>query len=248
MNTDLKNLSLTLFQTKILDDISVKFLKGSITAVLGANGSGKSSLLKCIVGLTKFGGSVVFSEDYKNKIAYIPQRPAVPIGMTVAEFILLGRTGHYNWYRGETSRDLEKCKEAIINLSLSEYSNRQVDTLSGGEMQRAILARAIAQEASLLVLDEPTSALDIPGQIEVFSNLIRLQKKFGLTVIIALHDLNAAMNFTDNILFLKKGRLLLHGETATTMTSKNLSEVYSSPIEVSSNSDGVKVIMANYQI
>ena len=169
------------------------------------NGSGKSSLLKCIAGLVAHAGSVTFSGVGKRKLGYVPQQPAIPIGMTVAEFILLGRTTHYNWYVGETESDFNRCREAINDVSLTNYSGRYVDTLSGGEMQRAVLARAIAQEANILILDEPTSALDLKGQIEVFSLLLQLQKKFNLTIIIALHDLNAAINFTNYILFLKKG-------------------------------------------
>ena len=183
MDIVLNNLSLTLSKCQILKNVNINFLNGSITGVLGENGSGKSSLLKCIAGLVTYSGTITFSAVNKSKLAYVPQQPAVPTGMTVAEFILLGRTAHYNWYRGETPYDFDRCRQAIKDVSLSNYSSRYVDTLSGGEMQRAVLARAIAQEANILILDEPTSALDIKGQIEIFSLLLQLQKKFGLTII-----------------------------------------------------------------
>ena len=119
----------------------------------------------------------------------MPQRPEVPIGMTLAEFVLLGRSNYTKWYFSETSLDREKCKEAITSLSLSTLAGRFVETLSGGELQRAVLARAIAQEATLLLLDEPTSALDIVNQVEVMSYLTTLQKKHKLTIFLIMMKL-----------------------------------------------------------
>ncbi len=247
MDIELRNLSLTISKNRILNNINADFFHSSITGILGENGSGKSSLLKCIAGLVTHTGSVTFSGVGKRKLGYVPQQPAIPIGMTVAEFILLGRTTHYNWYVGETESDFNRCREAINDVSLTNYSGRYVDTLSGGEMQRAVLARAIAQEANILILDEPTSALDLKGQIEVFSLLLQLQKKFNLTIIIALHDLNVAINFTNYVLFLKKGSLVRAGKTNSIMTSDNLSDLYGVPVEVVSSLEGEKLIVSRYK-
>jgi iron complex transport system ATP-binding protein len=123
-----------------------------------------------------------------------------------------------------------------------------VETLSGGEMQRAVLARAVAQEASLLVLDEPTSALDIASQVEVISYLAELQRAYQLTVIVALHDLNLAINYAQSVILLKDGRVLGSGDTLKIMNSEKLSEAYKSQIEVTSLVDGNKMVLVKYNL
>ena len=144
--------------------------------------------------------------------------------------------------------DREKGKEAITSLSLSKLAGRFVETLSGGELQRAVLARAIAQEATLLLLDEPTSALDIVNQVEVMSYLTTLQKKHKLTIIVALHDLNLALNYSDRALLLKDGGMIGFGHTSSVMTAKGLSDVYKSPIEIRSQEDGTKTVFVKYNL
>lgn len=248
MEIELDNVSLTIAKSNILNGVSAKFFEGSVTAVLGANGSGKSSLLKCIAGIIPCDGTIKIPTDKFRKIAYVPQRPAIPIGMTVAEFVLLGRTEYNNWYFGETALDKDKCYQAICSLSLSKLAGRFVETLSGGEMQRAVLARAVAQEASLLVLDEPTSALDIASQVEVISYLSELQSVYQLTVIVALHDLNLAINYAQSAVLLKDGRVLGSGDTLKIMNSEQLSEAYNSQIEVTSLIDGNKMVLVKYNL
>ena len=248
MDIEIKNLSVTIRNSDILNGISASVPSGSVTAVLGANGSGKSSLLKCLAGLISYKGKIKTPFDQFEKISYVPQRPEVPIGMTLAEFVLLGRSNYTKWYFSETALDREKCKEAITSLSLSQLAGRFVETLSGGELQRAVLARAIAQEAALLLLDEPTSALDIVNQVEVMSYLSALQKKHKLTIIVALHDLNLALNYSDRALLLKDGGMIGFGHTSSVMTAKGLSDIYKSPIEITSQEDGTKTIIVKYNL
>ncbi len=248
MKIEIKNLSVTIRNSEILNGISASVPAGSVTAVLGANGSGKSSLLKCLAGLIPYKGKIKTPFDQSTNISYVPQRPEVPIGMTLAEFVLLGRSNYTKWYFSETSLDREKCKEAITSLSLSQLAGRFVETLSGGELQRAVIARAIAQEATLLLLDEPTSALDIVNQVEVMSYLSALQKKHKLTIIVALHDLNLALNYSDRALLLKDGGMIGFGHTLSVMTAKALSDVYKSPIEITSQEDGTKTVIVKYNL
>ena len=248
MNIEIKNLSLSIRNCNILNGISASVPLGSVTAVLGANGSGKSSLLKCLAGVIPYDGKIYTQLDKSGKIAYVPQHPAVPVGMTLAEFVLLGRSEYTKWYFSETSLDREKCKQAITSLSLSQLAGRFVETLSGGELQRAVLARALAQEATLLLLDEPTSALDIVNQVEVMSYLVTLQKKHKLTIIVAMHDLNLAFNYSDRTLLLKDGDLIGFGKTKGVMSAQNLSEVYKSPIEIRSQEDGNRTILVKYDL
>ena len=248
MNIEIEHLSVIIRNSHILNGISASVPAGSVTAILGANGSGKSSLLRCLAGLIPYQGKIKIPFGQFEKISYVPQRPEVPSGMTLAEFVLLGRSKHTKWYFSETSLDREKCKEAIKSLSLSQLAGRFVETLSGGELQRAVLARAIAQEATLLLLDEPTSALDIVNQVEVMSYLTRLQKKHKLTIIVALHDLNLALNYSDRALLLKDGGMIGFGHTVSVMTSKGLSDVYKSPIEIRSQKDGTKTVVIRYSL
>ena len=246
MNIELQNLSLSFRKTHILKGINVLFASGTVTSVLGANGSGKSSLLKCLAGLVPYDDKIRTTPDNFGKISYVPQRPVVPVGMTLAEFVLLGRSEFTKWYFSETSTDRAKCQEAIASLSLGELAGRFVETLSGGEFQRAVLARAVAQEASVLLLDEPTSALDIVNQVEVMSYLANLQKKLKLTVIIALHDLNLALNYSDKTIILKDGSVSGFGDTEQVMNKENLSDAYKSPIEIRSQEDGTKTVLIKY--
>ena len=248
MNIEIENLSLTIGNSSILSGISALVPSGSVTAVLGANGSGKSSFLKCLAGLIAYDGEIKTRFDKFGKISYVPQRPAVPVGMTLAEFVLLGRSEYTKWYVSETSSDREKCKDAISSLSLSQLADRFVETLSGGELQRAVLARAVAQEATLLLLDEPTSALDIVNQVEVMSYLVTLQKKHKLTIVVALHDLNLALNYSDRTLLLKDGGMIGFGKTKSVMSTQKLSEVYKNPIEIRSHEDGNQTIFVKYNL
>ena len=248
MDIEIKNLSVTIRKFDILNGLSSSVPYGSVNSVLAAIVSGNSSLLKCVAGLIPFKGIINRPFVLSEILSYVPQRPEVPIGMTLAEFVLLGRSKYTKWYFSETSLDREKCKEAITSLSLSKLAGRFVETLSGGELQRAVLARAIAQEATLLLLDEPTSALDIVNQVEVMSYLTTLQKKHKLTIIVALHDLNLALNYSDRVLLLKDGGMIGFGHTLSVMTAKGLSDVYKSPIEIRSQDDGTKTVFVKYNL
>ena len=245
----LKNVSLV-FQggSVAISNLTTTVQEGEFVYLVGHSGSGKSSFLKCLAGLMSYEGEIKTELDKFGKISYVPQRPSVPVGMTLAEFVLLGRSEYTKWYFSETSLDREKCKEAITSLSLSKLAGRFVETLSGGELQRAVLARAIAQEATLLLLDEPTSALDIVNQVEVMSYLTTLQKKHKLTIIVALHDLNLALNYSDRALLLKDGGMIGFGHTYSVMTAKGLSDVYKSPIEIRSQEDGTKTVFVKYNL
>jgi iron complex transport system ATP-binding protein len=163
--------------------------------------------------------------------------------MTVAQYVLLGRTPHISYLRSESDEDLAAAADAIEALGLDEEKDRELQTLSGGEQQRVILARAIAQEARTLLLDEPTAALDIGHQLSVLSLVDRLRKERGLTVISAIHDLTLAAQFCDRLLLLYQGRVVAEGSALEVLTEGNIGAFYEVRSEVLLDGDGVRAVL-----
>ncbi|MDP9145014.1 MAG: ABC transporter ATP-binding protein, partial [Actinomycetota bacterium] len=187
---------------------------GEWLGLIGPNGAGKSTLLKAAVGLVAHRGVVDLGGMQRKAgidIAWMPQRPFLPDEMTVANYVLLGRTPHLGYLGAESRHDLESVERAISRLELGEFSERALSTLSGGEAQRAVLARALAQESPVLLLDEPTSSLDIGHAMEVLEILDELRRNEGLTVVTALHDLTLAGRFADRLVLLGGGRVVADG-------------------------------------
>ena len=210
------------------------FASGTVTSVLGANGSGKSSLLKCLAGLVPYDGKIRTTPDNFGKISYVPQRPIVPVGMTLAEFVLLGRSEFTKWYFSETSTDRAKCQEAITSLSLGELAGRFVETLSGGEFQRAVLARAVAQEASVLLLDEPTVGLDIGSRQTILKHVKNLCKVDNLAVLWATHLIDE-IDKGEKVVIIDKGKILEKGDVESIVKrnkTKNIREAFNKLVKI----------------
>ena len=140
-------------------------------------------------------------------VAYVPQRPELPPDMTVSDYVLLGRTPHIGYLRVETAADRRICAELIDRLALSAMAGRVLATLSGGELQRLVLARALAQQAPVLLLDEPTSALDLGRRVDALELVDELRRERSLTILSAVHDLTLAGQFADRLLLLDRGRV-----------------------------------------
>lgn len=239
--------------------VSVQVTKGEWLAVIGPNGAGKSTLLKAIAGLVEHGGTVTFGPESSaptpqpasarvvpgraRTVAYLAQRPTLPSGMTVAEYVLLGRTVHLRWLESEGRRDRSIVDQVLERLSLSGFAARPLTELSGGEVQRVSLARALAQEAPVLLLDEPTSALDIGHQIGVLELVDELRRERDLTVITAMHDLTTAGRFADRLALLHEGALVAAGPVIEVLTEEILSRFYGTPVEVLDAADGGIVIV-----
>ncbi len=145
-------------------------------------------------------------------VASVPQRPVLPATMTVADYVLLGRTPHISYLGSEGASDLAATREALTALDLNEHLERPLSTISGGEQQRAILARAISQNAPLLLLDEPTTALDIGHQQSVLGMVDVLRRERGLTIVSSLHDLTLAAQYCDRLLLLDRGTVAATGQ------------------------------------
>jgi iron complex transport system ATP-binding protein len=222
----------------ILEDISFDIQKNQCIAILGNNGAGKTTLLKCIDRICPANKGVVLV-DSKNvynmtknvmaqNIAYVQQNNSFN-NMTVFDSVLLGRKPYIKW--DATSEDRQIVYDMIEKMHLEDFVLRNVSELSGGEAQKVMLARALAQEPKLLMLDEPTSSLDPLNQHEVLSIVKQIAKEHNICVAIIIHDLNLAIRYCDRFVFLKDSRVFSYGGLET-MTPENIKEVYSIHVDI----------------
>lgn len=224
----------------ILDDVSFTINKGSFTGLLGPNGAGKSSLLRCLYRYIKpDSGSVKFNQQdiwqhygayqYAKDIAVVLQESPSHFNLTVYDVVALGLIPHKGLFTREQTSDTQKITYAIEQVGLVNKTLQNFEHLSGGEKQRALIARAIVQSPSLLIMDEPTSHLDVRYQIQV----MELAKSLGITVIASFHDLNLASAMCDQLLVLDEGKLVEEGTPKEVITSEMLSNVFGVCAEVS---------------
>lgn len=224
---------------------------GDWVNVIGPNGAGKSTLLRAVAGVTPAAGRIELDgiplADLGRKrrsrhVGYLPQIRALPSGMTVEQYALLGRSPHLGHFRAEAAHDLEAVDTALSRLDLTKLADRPLDTLSGGEWQRVGLARAIAQEPRLLLLDEPTSALDIGHQQEVLELIDRLRSELGLTVISTMHDLTLAAQYGEHIVLIAGGRVIASGPPVQVLTGPHLATHYGAKVDVVRHQGNLVVI------
>ncbi len=207
---------------KALDGFRLSMKQGEIRALIGPNGSGKSTALQALAGLIVPAGGRVTIEDVPvstmsrrtiaKKLAFLPQQPSAPDEMTIAQLVRQGRFTHVGLFRSYDRKDEQAIEWALESTGLSGLSDRTLQELSGGERQRAWISAALAQEAGILLLDEPTSFLDIGYQVEVLDLVHRLSRERGVTIIMAIHDINQAIAISDRISLLEKGELRFDGE------------------------------------
>jgi len=193
--------------------VSLQTAAGGWTALIGPNGAGKTSALRALAGLVQFDGEIrIENTDVRRLgrralarlVAFVPQKPETPRALTVAEYVLLGRTPHISYLGGEGRRDREAAARALLRLDLEEFAQRPLGSLSGGELQRAVLARALAQEARILLLDEPTTSLDL-GRQQLVLELVDELRGDGLTVVTTMHDLTLAGQYAEHVVLLDAG-------------------------------------------
>ena len=230
---------------EVVCGVDLELGQGEWLGIIGPNGAGKSTLLRSIVGLADYFGTVALGDGRApgaTDVALVPQFPVLPKGMTVAEYVLLGRTAHLGWLARESQADREIVSSVLRRLELSAFADRFVSTLSGGEAQQVVVARALAQQCPVLLLDEPTSALDVGHQVSVLELVDDLRRSEGLSVLAAMHDLSAAGRFADRLILIDHGRIVAHGTPAAVLRSDLLSTVYSTPLTVQ-NIDGDLVVL-----
>lgn len=240
------------FGPKVLvEDVSLNVEPGEWLTVIGPNGAGKSTLLNAVAGLVPFRGELRFYGEQlaamprrsrARKVALVAQNPVVPPGMTVYDYVLLGRTPHIPVLGRESASDLAVVEDICERLELVELANRQLETLSGGERQRVFLARALAQlagaERAVLLLDEPTTALDVGHQQDVMDLVDELRSDVGLSVMSTMHDLLIAGEYADRLLMLADGVRVAMGKPSQVLTAELLLQHYRATVEVVDTSSG----------
>jgi iron complex transport system ATP-binding protein len=235
----------------ILRGVDLEVAAGEWVTVIGPNGAGKSTLLRAVGGLLPPAGSIFLfgtpsarlrRRERARLVATVAQSPAVPPGMAVLDYVLLGRTPYIPMLGRESAGDLAAVRETLDALDLAGFADRRLETLSGGERQRAFLARALAQQAPLLLLDEPTSALDIGHQQEVLELVDRLRRERGLTVLTSMHDLSVAGEYAERLVLLDGGRVAAVGAPPEVLTAELLARHYRAQVRVIPGERGPLVV------
>ncbi|PWJ50137.1 ABC transporter ATP-binding protein [Faecalicatena contorta] len=232
MQLKVDNMTYSYGGKEAVDNISIHVNKGEFVGVIGPNGSGKSTLLKNIyraltpdAGTAVLDGEALFSMSHKKtalKMGVVGQENEVPFDFTVEEIVAMGRTPHKKLFEIDNEYDREITNHALEHVGMESMAKRSYLHLSGGEKQRVIIARVIAQESDFLILDEPTNHLDISYQMQVLDFVKRLE----VTVLSAIHDLNMAALYCDRIYVLKDGKIVLEGTPKEVLTPKNIYEIY----------------------
>ncbi|MDO5114259.1 MAG: ABC transporter ATP-binding protein [Planctomycetia bacterium] len=240
-----ENLSFAYGKTPILSDVSLEVTPGTIQAILGPNGTGKTTLLRCIQTFLRPQSGKVFlrqtpmwemgSEELARRVAYMPQR-LEEAGLTVFDAVLLGRKPYMTSWQ-VSAQDLQKVEEMLEKLDLTDKALRKLYQLSGGELQKTALARVLVQEAELVLLDEPTSSLDMKNKLEILSCLREFTRQRQWTVLIILHDVNDAMRFADKLLFLSHGQVV-ENVAVSAVTPDVFEKVYGVPVGICETSEG----------
>ena len=241
----IKNLICGYSKEPVIKDISFCVRQASIVGILGPNGSGKTTLFKAIGGMLPFQeGIIQYNEknltqisvkERAKEMAFIPQFFSVPFNYSVEEIVLMGRYPHKKRFELFSKNDRDVLEKVLKETDLYEKRSMPVNSLSGGEIQRVVLAQGFCQEAKLLLLDEPVSHLDIGHQGQILDVIARMSKKSGLTVMLILHDLNLAALYCDHIILLNNGRIAKQGEVDQVLTYKNIEAVYGTTVIVKEN-------------
>ena len=238
-------------RTTVLESVRLTVEPGGWLAIIGPNGSGKSTLLRSILGFHPHRGLVRIDgvpttgmprRERARCLAYAPQTPVIPEGVTTRDYVTLGRTPHRPLLSAPRGTDRQVVADVMDRLELGRLAERPLTTLSGGEQQRAVLARALAQQPRVLLLDEPTAALDLGHAQQVLDLVDRLRKQDGLTVLSTLHDLTLAGQYADRLALLSGGRVVAEGLPAEVLTPAALQIHYGARADVVAGPHGPAVL------
>jgi iron complex transport system ATP-binding protein len=250
---DFANLMVRYGDSIALNGISGAAADGEWLGIIGPNGAGKTSLLNALARLLSYRGTVTICgqpaarlsrRGLARLVAYVPQRPVLPPDMTVTDYVLLGRTAHIGYLGVESATDRQVCADVLDRLDLTSMSGRTLRSMSGGELQRLVLARALAQEAPVLLLDEPTSALDLGRRMDALELIDELRRERGLTVLSAIHDLTLAGQFADRLMLLASGEIAASGPAHHVLDPSLLSAHFGEGIQVLTTDTGDLAVIA----
>jgi iron complex transport system ATP-binding protein len=236
----------------VLDRLTFTIESGSWVSVIGPNGAGKSTMLRALVGLTPSQGSITIDgrpvanmrrRELARSLGYVAQTPEHPAGMSVFDYVMLGRTPHRSYLGTGTRNDLDIVRDVLSLLDLERLAGRPVSSVSGGEAQRAAIARAVAQRAPVLLLDEPTSSLDIARQQEVMNLIDGLRATEGFTVISTMHDLTLAGQYADRLLLLADGAIHRDGAPHEVLTTEAIERHYGAYVRVVEDAEGTITVV-----
>ncbi|MBJ82411.1 MAG: ABC transporter [Acidimicrobiaceae bacterium] len=246
-----ENVGVRLGQATVLDDVSIGISAGEWIAIVGPNGAGKTTLLSVMAGLLGSSGTVSIDghnlarlspRQRARLLAYVPQQPEVPPGMSVNSYVLLSRTPHLSPLGVEGPRDFAIVEEVLDQLDLIGLGHRNLESLSGGELQRCHLARALAQSTPIVFLDEPTASLDLGHQQQALDLIERLRRERRITVVMTMHDLTLAAQYSDRMALLSDGRVVAEGSPSQVLESNHLSTLYRARVKVLKVEDDIVVV------
>lgn len=235
MQLSIDNIEFSYGSASILKGIKLELERGEFLGIVGPNGSGKTTLMKCINRiLTPSKGEIMIDGNDISKMkltqiakemGYVPQNSGGSLSSpTVFEVVMMGRSPHIAWKAGKTDERI--VWDSLIDLGIKEYASHPFDELSSGQIQRVLIARAVAQEAKILLLDEPTSNLDIKYQVEVMNLVHSLSRRNRLGICAIVHDLDLAMKYCDKVIMMEEGRITSIGSPADVLTQQNIKNVY----------------------
>jgi len=239
---EIKHLSFSYGCNPVLEDVSFTVPEGKVTTMLGSNGSGKSTLFYLMTkNLRLQGGDILLEgrsireirlKDFAKRVSIVNQTNTVNGDITVKKLVGYGRTPFLSFMRQMSDEDERLIDWAMEITNVKKYQDKEVSTLSGGQRQRVWIAMALAQNTKLLLLDEPTTYLDIRYQVQILKLIRRLNREFGMTIVMVLHDMNQAIHYSDRILGLKDGRIVARGAPQETITPEGIEEIYGIRLEV----------------
>ncbi len=242
---------------QVIRGVSFEAHSGEVIGVIGPNGCGKTTLFRLIMGAYKPSKGTISingqnidqlsSLDRSELLAYVPQNPDSPQGFTVGELVMMGRNPYLSLIDWGKPEDFVIAEKALLKTGLTDYIDRPLDHLSGGERQSAFIAMAMAQETQLLLLDEPTANLDLRNQAILMSMVYELSRENETTVIMAMHDLTLAAQWCDKLIMLLNGSVFTEGSPEIVLTAENINLVYDTKVEIQYSSEGNRPIIFTKQ-
>ena len=239
---EIRDVSISYGDNKIIKKLNLCVSEGEFIGIIGPNGCGKTTLLNAVSGSMRVDcGTILIQQRELDKlspkerariVSFVSQNPVLPMGFIVEEIVLMGRNPHLGLLDWESGKDFEIVHNALQLSGVTNFKDRLITTLSGGEMQRVFIARALAQESSIMLLDEPTAHLDIGFQTGVLDLVENVRKHSSLTIVAAMHDLTLAAQYCDRIVLIEGGSITVCGTPSEVITGDNIARVFGANVEI----------------